>query len=199
MEFGSSWILKPSVTKATPPQSQQSQFPSQHILDTEVVPFKGCLTVSTVLSLPITARQSRREGGRDMANPRFMTRWGLASDERVRSPWSIEHRPPGARSIPHYSESFVEERKSSPPTKPWLDGSEDDQRRFHIICAPWEREAWTWDSCCLPWRNGQNEGLHRASGPSDAEFSSDWVSERERHRRNQLPLASSDSEVITSV
>lgn len=71
-----------------------------------------------------------------MANPRFTTRWGLASDERVRSPRSIEHCPPGAQSIAHYSESFVEEKLS--PPKPWLDSSEDDQRRFHTISAPWE-------------------------------------------------------------
>lgn len=80
-----------------------------------------------------------------MANPRFTTRWGLASDERVRSPRSIEHCPPGAQSIAYYSESFVEEKL--PPPKPWLDGSKDDQRRFHTISAPWEREAWTRDSC----------------------------------------------------
>lgn len=111
-EFDSSWIWKPSVTKATPPQSQQSQ--SRHILDTEVVPFKDCLIVSTVLSLPITARQSHRAGGkgggRDMANSCLTIRWGLASDERVRSLRSIERRPPGTQSIPHYSESFVEEK-----------------------------------------------------------------------------------------
>lgn len=93
----SCWILKVTVTKTTLCQSQQSQFPSQHILDTELVPFEGCLTVSTALLLPITGRQSRRAGGRERRckfhfhDPARLSEWW-------KSAFPAEHWAPSTRS-----------------------------------------------------------------------------------------------------
>lgn len=75
----------------------ESQFPSQHILDTELVPFEDCLTVSPVLSLPITEWQSHRAGGRER-NCESQFQDPVRLSEWWKSTFSAEHWAPSTRS-----------------------------------------------------------------------------------------------------
>lgn len=202
MEFDGCWMLKTSVTKTAPHQSQQSQFPSQRILDAEVVPLEDCLTVSTVLSLPITGQQSRRAGGRGererhceyhFYEPVRLSEWWKSTS-------SVEHWAPSTRSPVNTSLFIIYEGNA--PLRLSLDWTAasmikrdltqeahlDREKPGHVTAVTNQKEMAKMREC-----KRCKVQSHLTQRSAQIEFRR----QREDHQLNQLPLATSESEVIT--